>query len=229
MTEREDSRPKLTKRWTVSDVDYLKENVGYRRIQDIAETLGRSENAVLLKIKRLKIGMTRSVSGKVTSGELARLLDVDRNTVRCWIQYHGLPCSKKVTSNTRKYTLILPEHFWEWAYLHKEKIDFRKLERNALPPEPEWVEQERKHPSYQRRSYQEWTTKEDLELASLIDEGLSYREIGERLNRSSYSVEKRYHRIKNDVAYYKGKRPYAVKKGERLCLRESLSNPNIRS
>lgn len=212
-------RPERLKRWTEEEIDYLKENVGYRRIKDIAETLGRTETAVTLKIKRLKLGKTRSLSDKITSGELANILQVDRNTVRGWINYHGLPASKKVTSHTRKYILISPESFWKWAESHRERIDFQKLERNALPPEPKWVDEERRNPSYCPRIYQEWTTKEDKLLAELIDKGLSYRDIAKQLRRSPYSVEKRYHRIKHDTNYYKGTKPYAIKKGERLCLR----------
>lgn len=208
------------KRWTDEEIDYLKENMGYRRIADIASTLNRTETAVMLKFKRLGIGKTRHVSGKVTSGEIASLFSIDRNTVNWWIKHHGLPATRKVTALKKKYMLVSPEDFWDWAYDHRERINFKNLEKNALPPEPEWVEQERSNPSFIQKRYQNWTTKEDSLLASYIDEGLSYRKIAEKLNRSSYSVERRYHRIKEDKSYYKGNKPYAIKKGERLSLKK---------
>lgn len=222
MTERKEDLPEKPRRWTADEIDYLKENIGYRRVKEIADSLGRTETAVTLKLKRLGIGFTRSLSGKITSGELAQLLGVDRNTVKGWIVTHGLPSTRKVTCKKRKYILISPEEFWRWAKDNREKIDFSKMERNSLPPEPRWVAEERKNPSFQQRNYQEWSTQEDRLLARLIDEGLSYREIAERMNRSAYSIEKRYHRIKDIEDYYQGSKPYAIKPGERLSLRKDM-------
>ncbi|WP_442637672.1 DNA-binding protein [Rossellomorea marisflavi] len=208
------------KRWTDSEIDYLKENVGYRRVADIAQTLNRTETAVMLKFKRLGIGKTKNVAGRVTCGELASLFSIDRNTVKSWVNKHGLPANRKVTSLKMRYNLISPEEFWEWAYHNRERMDFQKLEKNALPPEPEWVASERMNPTYKKRQYRDWTTNEDTLLASYIDQGLSYREIGIRLNRTELSVSKRYSRIKELKDYYKGNKPYAIKKGERLSLRK---------
>lgn len=216
MNDQSQDLPARHRRWTTKEIDYLKENIGYRRIQDIALTLDRTETAVVMKMKRLGIGLTRTLSGKITSGELAELLDVDRNTVRWWICHHNLPATRKITRKTRKYTLISPESFWIWAEKNREKIDFNKFDKNTLPPEPAWVEIERKNPSFQGRTYQEWTTKSDEELASYIDKGLSYKEIGQIMNRSMNSIEKRYHRIRKMHDYYKGEKPYAISPGERI-------------
>lgn len=204
------------KRWTPEDINYLKENIGHRRISDIANKLERTEQAILLKSKRLGFGETRSISGRVTCGELARILRVDRNTVMGWVKNAGLPAVQKVTALKKRYILISSEEFWEWAKNNREKIDFRSLERNSYPPEPNWVERERQNPSYVERKYQYWTTNEDLRLATLIDQGLSYQEIACIMNRSQYSVERRYHRIKQNVDYYKGSKEYAIKPGERV-------------
>lgn len=221
---KENELPSNPKRWTTDEIDYLKENIGFRRIKDIAKTLGRTETAVTIKLKRLGLGSTRSVSGKVTSGELAQIFGIDRNTVKWWIIHHGLPATKKVTCKKRKYTLISPENFWDWAKDHRERIDFSKVAKNSLPPEPSWLDEERRNPSFQKRNYRGWSTKEDQMLAAYIDEGLSYKEIAEIMNRSFYSVEKRYHRIKDMKQYYKGCKPYAIKPGKRYSLRKDAQS-----
>lgn len=203
------------KRWTPEDINYLKENIGHRRISDIANKLNRTEQAILLKSKRLGFGQTKSISGRVTCGELARILSIDRNTVLNWVNTAGLPAVQKVTALKKRYILISPEEFWEWAKNNREKIDFRLLERNSYPPEPDWVEAERQNPSHVQRTYQYWTTQEDLRLAMLIDQGLSYEDISLILNRTPYSVQRRYHRIKRNQDYYKGSKDYAIKPGER--------------
>lgn len=204
------------KRWTPEDINYLKENVGHRRISDIASKLNRTEEAIKIKLKRLGFGQTKSISGRVTCGELARILSIDRNTVMNWVNTGGLPSLQKVTGLKRRYILISSDEFWEWAENNREKIDFRRLERNSYPPEPDWVEAERQNPSHAvRRTYQSWTTQEDLRLAMLIDQGLSYQDISLILNRTPYSVQRRYYRIKRNQDYYKGSKNYAIKPGER--------------
>lgn len=207
------------KRWTPEDINYLKENIGHRRVSDMASKLNRTEQAVLLKSKRLGLGNTKSISGRITCGELSRILSVDRNTVVNWIRNANLPAVQKVTALKKRYILISPEEFWEWARHNRERLDFRLLERNSYPPEPEWVEGERQNPSFVQREYQHWTTNEDLRLASLIDQGLSYQAISNSMNRTKYSVERRYHRIKRNTEYYQGENEYAIKPGERVTKR----------
>lgn len=204
------------KRWTPEEIDYLKEHMGYLQIPVIASNLDRTETAILQKIKRLKLGKIKNITGRVTSGEIATLLSIDRKTVMGWVKNHGLPATQKVTGLKKRYILISPEDFWEWAFENKEKIDFRLNARNSLPPEPDWVEAERINPSYNKKNYQHWTTKEDNLLAELIDEGLSYSEIAKRMKRTHFSVERRYHRIRKCEDYYKGKNTYALKPGHRF-------------
>ena len=70
--------------------------------------------------------------------------------------------------------------------------------RKSLLPEPDWVEEERKKDRQivKKRSYQHWTTKEDQRLLELRNKGFTYAGIGERMNRSFISVERRYKRIR---------------------------------
>ncbi|MBD1381386.1 helix-turn-helix domain-containing protein [Metabacillus arenae] len=46
-----------------------------------------------------------------------------------------------------------------------------------------------------QRTYKHWSTLEDRELLQLREEGLKYREIAKKLDRSPLSVEKRYRKI----------------------------------
>lgn len=191
------------RRWTTEDVEYLKENIGHRKISEIAKQLDRTELSVQEKFKRLKLGQTKNLTGRVSTGEIACLFSVERNTVYSWVEKHGLPATRKVTSLKKKYVLIYPEDFWKWADANREKIDFRQLERNSFPPEPDWVEEERQNPSYNPKSYRYWSTKEDEELLRLVAKDQSFVEIAEKLNRSRFSVERRYHRLMTQNMYYK--------------------------
>lgn len=189
--------------WTNEEIEYLKEEAGFVKVSTIAKNLGRTYESVSLKMKRLDLFRTKSLLGMVTMHELSKIVGVDRKTVEGWVTRHGLPCMKRVTKEKRTFSLISPEDFWKWAENNKEKVQFNNIEPHILPPEPSWVSQERKremeHSLKKKRTYQTWSTKEDLRLLELREEGLTYKKIGEIMNRSVNSVERRYKRIQEKV------------------------------
>lgn len=182
----------MKKYWTEEETTYLKEHIGNTKISTIAKNIDRSETAVILKMKRLGIGNTKEHTGLMTSGELAKILDVDRTTIRGWIERHGLPIKKKIPRTEKTFRFVDNEEFWSWANQHKDKVDFSKIERNSIPPEPEWVESLRfDNKIYQKKSYKQWTTKEDRRLIEFLNEGKPKRKIAEELGRTVISVERR--------------------------------------
>lgn len=182
----------MNKYWTAKEIDFLKENIGKTKISVIAEKLDRSETAVILKMNRLGIGNTRDQTGLITIGELAKPLGVDRNTIQGWIERHGLPVKKKVSRLTKVFTFVDSESFWNWAKINQDKIDFSKIERNSIPPEPKWVEALRfDNKNYHKKNYKTWTTNEVIMLREMREKGLRIEEIAHRLGRSVISVEKK--------------------------------------
>lgn len=187
----------MPREWTKEELSFLKENIGNYKVTTIAEKLNRSYESVILKLSRLGISNTKEQTGMITLGELANLLKVDRNTVKGWVERHGLRCTKRTTRKSKVFYFIDPVDFWEWAKQHKEKIQFSKIEPYSLPPEPDWVDQERKKDANLRkkRCYRPWTLKEDRLLVNMRKNGCTYKEISQALGRSVESVEKRFHRI----------------------------------
>ncbi|WP_156291258.1 sigma-70 RNA polymerase sigma factor region 4 domain-containing protein [Oceanobacillus salinisoli] len=185
--------------WSNEEIEYLKDGAGFVKVSTIAKNLGRSYQSVNLKMKRLNVYNTKTQTGMLTMHELATIIGVDRKTVEGWVIRHGLKCKKRVTKEERTFFLISPEDFWEWAEDHKEKVQFTDIEPHILAPEPLWVNQERRNEMDQslkkKKKYQAWTTKADKELINLRKEGLTYKKIGEIMNRSAVSVERRYKRI----------------------------------
>ncbi|MFT4417012.1 DNA-binding protein [Fredinandcohnia humi] len=179
--------------WTYEEIEFLKDNVGRMKIATISRQLDRTETAVELKIKRLGLSNTKSFTGQLTMHELATLLKIDPKSVKLWIDNHGLKYTRRATRNTRKFYFIKPEDFWEWAKNHKERIDFSKIERQSIVPEPAWVDGER---SKQRRvNYRAWTTVEIHSMIELISTGTPFSDIGKRLNRSPISIQRKYQRM----------------------------------
>jgi len=128
-------------------------------------------------------------------GELARLLCVDRNTVKHWADRYGLPYQKRKTKREKTFYFVDTNDFWEWAYHYKEKVDFSKIERHALPPEPSWVEPLRMQRKETR--YKPWTIQEERQLLEQMKSNKPLEDIAKSMNRSLTSVERKYYRIKN--------------------------------
>lgn len=187
----------MRKDWNNDDIDYLKEHIGVHKIPVIARSMERSYESVRVKMTRLGLSKTKSQTGFLTMGELARHLKIERKTVQGWVDRHGLPCMKKVTRKCKRFYLISPSDFWDWANINKEKVQFSDIEPQTLLPEPEWVAEERQKDKevVKKKPYKYWTTKEDQRLLELRNNGFTYSVIGEKMNRSSISVERRYKRI----------------------------------
>ncbi|GAE30514.1 hypothetical protein [Halalkalibacter hemicellulosilyticus] len=183
----------MRRNWTIEEVTYLEENVGKFQVSTIARNLNRSEQSVLLKMKRLGIANTKAQFGLITVGELSKLLKIERNIVCGWVRNHGLKCIQKSTRSSKKFWFVNPMDFWSWAEQNKRKIDFSKIEPHSIPPEPEWLKVERSK-TKEESIYKSWTTKEIKDLLHLISLGKSYEDVAKKLSRTTTSVERKYTR-----------------------------------
>ena len=186
----------MAKIWNQEEINYLYENVGAVNLNTIAKNLNRPIQGVQLKMKRLKIGNTKEQLGLFTMGSLAQVLNVDRTTIKHWVKNYNLPVTKKKTCKTRVFYFIESSHFWDWAFNHQDRIDFSKVEVNAIPPEPDWVDalrdQKRK---IKGNHYRSWTTKEEELVLELRSQGKTYKSISQILNRTPISIERKYKRL----------------------------------
>ena len=186
----------MAKIWNQEEINYLYENVGAVNLNTIAKNLNRPIQGVQLKMKRLKIGNTKEQLGLFTMGSLAQVLNVDRTTIKHWVKNYNLSVTKKKTCKTRVFYFIESSHFWDWAFNHQDRIDFSKVEVNAIPPEPDWVDalrdQKRK---IKGNHYRSWTTKEEKMVLELRSQGKTYKSISQILNRTPISIERKYKRL----------------------------------
>ncbi|RRJ54713.1 DNA-binding protein [Paenibacillus oralis] len=179
-------------KWKTPEENRLKEMVGFYTIPVIATKLGRNEGGIERKLEKLGIS-TRNSTDDVTAYSLASLLNVDSHTVLLWIDKYGLPYKRRITKFKKQNLFIKPERFWMWAERNKHRINFSKIPKHALPPEPEWVDVERKKDReiIPTRHQQIWTPEEDRELLRLTAKGIFQKDIGKALNRPTRGVQKR--------------------------------------
>ncbi|HIS27890.1 MAG TPA: DNA-binding protein [Candidatus Avamphibacillus intestinigallinarum] len=180
--------------WTREEEEYLMENIGTYKLDTLASHLNRTPVSVELKMKRMGIGNTRKQVGLLTMGELAHCIQVDRNTVKHWAEHHGLPYIKRKTKQKRTFYFVDTTDFWKWAFEHQDRVDFSKIEKHVLPPEPTWVDAARA--IKREKTYRNWTTLEESLLIEYVTKKKPLTEIAKKLNRSLYSIERKYYRLK---------------------------------
>lgn len=181
------------KNWSQEELEYLNDKWGTMSITNICKKLGRSYNAVVLKASRLKLGAFAANGETLTLNQL--ILALGYTGSYTWmaekLKNKGLPIIKK---KVRIKTILKVdlEKFWKWAEENKDAIDWSKSEENVLGNEPQWVKERRKIDFYNRRYWNKpWSASEDSALKAYLEKGLTYIEIGKRLNRSSCAVRKR--------------------------------------
>ena len=189
------------KNWTPEEDDYLRENVGKKRLEVIGRHLKRSGKAVQSRLVYLGISHTTFATGMFTANAIAKALNIDNHAILRWIDKNGLKAIRKTVCFDASYNYIKPKDFWEWAEVNKELIDFSKIKKNGIPPEPSWVDVERKNAikNKPKKHKMKWTAEEDKQLIRLFDRGLSYEEICKEMNRNYSGITHRLSRLKKNL------------------------------
>ncbi len=182
------------KPWTQAEDEELAELLGRYSMPAIARTLGRTLNAVTIRICHLGLGSPLEATGMLTIGTLAKKVGSKWQTVKKWTE-QGLKCQHRILRNERRFYLIAIEDFWEWAKDNKDKIHFNKIDINSLPPEPNWVQAERLKPSTPRGGKQ-WTRYEEIRLTAMVQADMSWPKIADNMGRTIKAVTHRAFKLK---------------------------------
>lgn len=184
---------KAGKAWQKHEIDYISMKVGHVSYDYMARKLGRSKNAIELKLKRLGMGNTKEQTGLITALELSKLIGVDHKTVRRWIEKKGLKASRRKTRGLQAFLMVSPEDWWKWADKHRHMIDFSRIEPGTILPEPDWVADARKEKKILQKR---WSEKETQQLKAYIKAGMTHEKICERLGRKRSSIEHKLSRMR---------------------------------
>lgn len=187
---------KARRLWPQEDLDYLEDKFGTISVKGIAKHLGKTEDAIIIKAKRLGLGSITNASELLNANQLAKAIGADRKTIARWINNQGLKATLKIISKERPVWRIDINNFWKWANEHQELIRWSKFPINALGKEPSWTNESRKKYLLKpKREAEKWNKKEDESLRMYWNVGKSTKEIGEILNRSPKAILKRAARI----------------------------------
>lgn len=182
--------------WTQDEINFLYERWGNSPLKTIRKTLGRSETAVRVKVRRLGIGAFLDNGEYITYNQLMKTLRGHCSNSYgniSWIENRGLPIKYKKVDNCR-FRVIYLKDFWKWAAENRSIIDFSKVERFSLGPEPDWVEDQRNADALKRSAVKmtPWTKDEDRRLIDMLKTyQYSYNEIATALHRTEGAVVRR--------------------------------------
>lgn len=190
-------------RWTDREVDYLRKHIGYIPLEDIAYTLNRTVAAIESKLTKTGISIQSIQMDKnnVSLNQLTKILHVDFKVLKRWIEKYDFPVVKLKFKKASRYGFYVPvDHFWVWAEKHSSLINWHKLERLTLLPEPLWLEDKLREP--QKIIKRVWTKKEDVIVWSLYyHQKLKIKDIAIKQNRTEKSIERRLKYLRdNDFA-----------------------------
>ena len=94
----------MGKRWTMQELEFLRDHWGSTSVKCLARSLGRTENAIFVKVQRMNLGAFLNAGDYVTLGQLYIALGLSRTgTYRqiSWIQNRGFPVKYKTVNNCK--------------------------------------------------------------------------------------------------------------------------------
>ena len=184
------------KNWTQAECDLLAEKWGTVSVKTICQLLGRSEDAIKNKVYRLGLGAFLDNGEYITYQQLLKIIKGERHggySLTSCVKNRGLPVKYKKVFNCR-FKIIYLKDFWEWAEEHRAFLDFSRIERFSLGPEPDWVETQRNADKLKKCAVKstQWTAEEDKRLRDMLKTySYSYDEIANALHRTVGAVVRR--------------------------------------
>lgn len=221
------SVPNAKKVWTKAEEEYLSEKWGTTSLKSIAKKLGRSENAVIVRIQRLGLGPGLQNGVRISWNTFVKTLLGGSNSggyFRKRLEAAGFPTHSQIVRgrNGARFTTVDIEEFWEFAEKHKDLFDFSRLEPLAFGPEPEWATRKRRLDAERLRTghahNDPWTCNEDRRLEMLISQHkYTYKELSEKLRRSEGAIKRRIYDIGLTEKPVRGKtRPWTEAETQKL-------------
>lgn len=185
----------MAKRWSEEEIQYLRDNWGYKSIGTMGRSLKRSKNAIVIKASKLKLGAFLESGEYVLWNQLLSTLGVTGGGYKTisWVQNRAFPIKTKKVDK-KSYKIVYLEDFWKWAEKNKDLLDFSKFQEYSLGKEPAWAKEKRKRDFEKNTKYIKtpWTTTEDSKLKYLLEQHkYTYMDLSKMLRRTNGAIQKR--------------------------------------
>lgn len=189
----------VCRRWTQEEKDFVYDMWGNMSIGRISKRLDRTPLAIRRFAEKNNLGGCSVGNDSYLSTTLcSELIKVDTKTIIRWIKNKSLKARTNPLS-TRRYYLIDPTDFKQFLIDNPTKWLVRDYDsQNSLNIDPVYLENKRKEETTKlsnRTKKDLWTFKEEQYLKELLTQGLTSREIANKLGRSFCSIRQKRLRI----------------------------------
>lgn len=169
------------RRWTQEELDVLESMIGTYTVATIAKKLGRSFDAVNIKLNRMGLLGFEKSTDRLTLNQMCLMLGVQSRTVKKkWVN-KGLRIVRR-----GNYLTIRQEELVKYLKNHPEDWNALRVTDDSLIMKYPWYKEKKKQDS---KSQYYWTDGEVSRLKYLRHQGYSIREIGALMGRSESSIK----------------------------------------
>ena len=181
------------------------------QIETIAKNLGRTTDAVLLMAYN-KLGLRQQVSANglyLTTTEVSKILSVALKTPYFWIE-QGYLKRRTFKTNSKKRYRICHEDFIDFLHKHQDKWNSQKSDLSFIKSccssyylsadggisvsSFDWLDVKIERDRDGFNGLKSWTTKEEYQVMKLREQGVTYKYIAEKLDRTYSSIQSRVFR-----------------------------------
>lgn len=178
------------RKWTQDEEQVFRDLWGNKSIELIAKKLKRS--VFSLKVKAVRMGLGSMISNnyeKITISDVSELLDVTRDRItRTWVEL-GLNITLTKLTSEKSYMTVTWGDLMKFLENNQSEWDSRKVERNMLGQEPEWLVEKRTRDLQENPLwYRKWTEDEIVKAENLFNSGKDYQTIALEIDRSEWAV-----------------------------------------
>jgi hypothetical protein len=129
--------------WTKTETEYLRDHLGKLSLAEIAQALGRSENAIHVRIVRKNIPNASKRPGYLTGNQVAKLFRVDIHSVMRWqktgiLEMEILPGMRGIMSVHIRMVYRWAVQPRNWLYFKAERIRDPHLRKLVFLAQSRW-------------------------------------------------------------------------------------------
>lgn len=172
--------------WTQEELDYLENMSGTFTVATMAKRLGRSFDAVNIKLNRMGLVGFEKSTDLLTLNQVCLMMGVDSKTVHKKWKSKGFRMRRR-----GKYNTIKQEELIRYLEAHPEDWNATKVTDDSLIMRFPWYQEKRRQ---DKKTQYHWTTAEVSRMKLLRRQGYSIREIGEMMGRSESSIKYKLYR-----------------------------------
>lgn len=195
------------RRWTLTDMDLLRRSWGREPLSRLANEFKRSQSAVIAQARKMKLPPCYLQSEDIPLAEFCRDTGISRFRVTQTLAVkYDFPIKTMKPGSKRIYMYVDIEKIVPWLESHQSLYSAAGIPQFYFGDEPEWlVIKRRKDMEFEtetidsRFKADHWEPDEVAKLRDLVNYGVSYQDIADRLHRTLSSV---LHKVQREGLQY---------------------------